>query len=47
LGDPATYTDCSPDVIATLNSRRELLETKVAELEESWLEMEINLEGAV
>jgi ATP-binding cassette subfamily F protein 3 len=47
LGDPATYADCSSDFIASLNARRELLESKVAELEESWLEMEMSLEGTV
>ena len=47
LGDPATYTECSSDFIADLNARLELLESKVAELEESWLEMEMNLEGAM
>ncbi|MGA8146356.1 MAG: ATP-binding cassette domain-containing protein [Gallionellaceae bacterium] len=46
LGDPATYTECSGDFIANLNARREILESKVAELEESWLEMEMSLEGA-
>jgi ATP-binding cassette subfamily F protein 3 len=46
LGDPATYSECSADFIAQLNARREVLETKVAELEESWLEMEMSLEGA-
>ena len=46
LGDPATYAECSSDFIANLNARREILETKVAELEESWLEMEMSLEGA-
>ncbi len=46
LGDPATYADCSSDIIANLNARREILESKVAELEESWLEMEMSLEGA-
>ena len=46
LGDPATYSECSADAIAQLNARREILETKVAELEESWLEMEMSLEGA-
>jgi ATP-binding cassette subfamily F protein 3 len=44
LGDPATYSDRSNDAIADLNARREELETKVAELEESWLEMEMSLE---
>ena len=46
LGDSATYTDCSSDFIAELNARREILESKVAELEERWLEMEMSLEGA-
>ncbi|OGS75626.1 MAG: ABC transporter ATP-binding protein [Gallionellales bacterium GWA2_55_18] len=47
LGDPSTYTECSSDFIADLNVRRERLESKVAELEESWLELEMNLEEAV
>jgi len=47
LGDPATYAECSSDFIAELNARRESLETKVAELEESWLELEMSLEGAM
>jgi ATP-binding cassette, subfamily F, member 3 len=47
LGDPATYTECSSDFIADLNVRREVLESKVAELEESWLELEMSLEEAV
>jgi ATP-binding cassette subfamily F protein 3 len=47
LGDPATYTDCSSDFITKLNIQREILETKIAELEESWLEMEVSLEGAL
>jgi len=46
LGDPATYAECSSDFIANLNVRRELMEGKVASLEESWLEMEMSLEGA-
>ncbi|MDO8811559.1 MAG: ATP-binding cassette domain-containing protein [Gallionella sp.] len=46
LGDPATYTECSSDFIADLNVRRERLERKVAELEESWLELEMSLEEA-
>ena len=45
LGDPATYADCSGDFIDKLNARREVLESKVAELEEAWLEMEMDLEG--
>ncbi|WP_435626724.1 ABC-F family ATP-binding cassette domain-containing protein [Candidatus Ferrigenium straubiae] len=47
LGDPTTYTGCSGDFIAGLNARREVLESKVAELEESWLELEMSLEEAV
>jgi len=47
LGDPATYTECSSDFIADLNVRRERLERKVAELEESWLELEMSLEETV
>lgn len=46
LGDPATYTGCSQDFIATLNSQHKLLEGKVATLEESWLEMEMRMEEA-
>ena len=44
LGDPATYTECSSDFIADLNVRREHLESRIAELEESWLELEMSLE---
>ncbi|MDP2694299.1 MAG: ATP-binding cassette domain-containing protein [Gallionella sp.] len=47
LGDPATYTECSSDFIADLNVRRESLESRVAELEESWLELEMSLEEAM
>ena len=47
LGDPATYSECSSDFIADLNVRREQLESRVAELEESWLELEMSLEEAV
>ncbi len=47
LGDPATYTNCSSDFIGGLNARRERLESKLAELEESWLELEMSLEEAV
>jgi ATP-binding cassette subfamily F protein 3 len=47
LADPSTYASCSGDFIADLNARREKLETKVAELEESWLELEMSLEEAV
>ena len=47
LGDPSTYAECSSDFIANLNTRREILESKVEELEESWLQMEIGLEEAL
>jgi ATP-binding cassette subfamily F protein 3 len=47
LGDPATYAGCSGGFIADLNARREILESKVAELEESWLELEMSLEEAM
>ncbi len=47
LADPATYSECSGDFIADLNARREALENRVAELEESWLELEMSLEEAV
>jgi ATP-binding cassette subfamily F protein 3 len=47
LADPATYASCSGDFIADLNARREVLESKVAELEESWLELEMSLEESV
>ena len=45
LGDPNTYTARSPDFIAQLNAKRETLETKVAALEETWLELEMSLEA--
>lgn len=44
LGDPATYSSCSNDFIAGLNTRREVVQTKVDELEEVWLELEMALE---
>ncbi|MDD2720084.1 MAG: ATP-binding cassette domain-containing protein [Gallionella sp.] len=44
LGDPATYTECGSDVIATLNARREVVQARVDELEEGWLELEMALE---
>ena len=47
LGDSATYVECSSDFIADLNVRRERLESKVVELEENWLELEMSLEEAV
>ncbi|MDD5059253.1 MAG: ATP-binding cassette domain-containing protein [Sideroxydans sp.] len=45
LGDPATYANSSSDFIAKLNARRVELESKVAALEEGWLEMQMSLEG--
>jgi peptidoglycan hydrolase CwlO-like protein len=45
LGDPASYAEGNSDLIAKLNARRVVLEAKVAELEEAWLEMEMSLEG--
>jgi ATP-binding cassette subfamily F protein 3 len=47
LADPATYAECSGDEISRLNARRESLDSRVAELEESWLELEMALEEAV
>jgi ATP-binding cassette subfamily F protein 3 len=44
LGDPASYADGNSELIAKLNARRVILENKVAELEETWLEMEMSLE---
>ena len=44
LGDPATYSSCSNDFIAQLNARREVVQAKVDELEETWLELEMALE---
>ncbi len=44
LGDPATYSSCSSDFIASLNAKRETLQARVDELEESWLELEMALE---
>jgi len=46
LGDPASYVDASSGLIAKLNTRREVLETNIAELEEAWLELEMSLEGS-
>ena len=47
LADPATYADSDGGKISHLDARRESLEVKVAELEESWLELEMALEEAV
>jgi ATP-binding cassette subfamily F protein 3 len=44
LGDPTTYSSCSNDFIAGLNARREIVQAKVDELEEVWLELEMALE---
>jgi len=45
LGDPATYTECSSDFIASLNARHALVQARVDALEEGWLELEIALEA--
>lgn len=47
LGDPATYTTQSTEQINVLNAQRETCQTKVAALEESWLELEMALEDAL
>ncbi|MDX8379809.1 MAG: ATP-binding cassette domain-containing protein [Gallionella sp.] len=44
LGDPATYVDGSGDFIAELNARREMVQLKVDEREDRWLELEMALE---
>ena len=44
LGDPDTYANCSNDFIASLNTRREIVQSRVDELEEGWLELELALE---
>ncbi|MDE2309806.1 MAG: ABC transporter ATP-binding protein, partial [Betaproteobacteria bacterium] len=44
LADPATYADSDRDKISQLNARHASLEAKVAELEESWLELEMAME---
>ena len=46
LGDPATYTECSSDFISDLNARHAIVQARVDELEESWLELEMALEEA-
>ncbi|MDO9012118.1 MAG: ATP-binding cassette domain-containing protein [Gallionella sp.] len=45
LGDPDTYANCSNDFIASLNTRREIVQARVDELEEGWLELELALEA--
>jgi len=47
LADPATYAECDGGKIGSLNARRENLEARVNDLEESWLELEMALEEAV
>jgi ATP-binding cassette subfamily F protein 3 len=44
LADPATYTSLDRDKISELNATHASLEEKVAELEESWLELEMAME---
>jgi ATP-binding cassette subfamily F protein 3 len=44
LADPATYTRLARDEISKLNTLHASLEKKVAELEESWLELETAME---
>ncbi len=44
LGDPETYTSKKAEEIAAINVQREILQVKVAALEESWLELEMALE---
>jgi ATP-binding cassette subfamily F protein 3 len=46
LADPATYTHSDRDQLSQLNAEHARLETKVAELEESWLELELAMEAA-
>ncbi|BBE51054.1 putative ABC transporter ATP-binding protein YheS [Ferriphaselus amnicola] len=41
LADPATYTNPDRDKLTQLNADRAKLESKVAELEEAWLELEM------
>ncbi|MBI5658958.1 MAG: ATP-binding cassette domain-containing protein [Nitrosomonadales bacterium] len=45
LADPATYANLARDEISKLNTLHASLEKKVAELEESWLELETAQEG--
>ncbi|MBI4937000.1 MAG: ATP-binding cassette domain-containing protein, partial [Nitrosomonadales bacterium] len=44
LADPATYARLARDEISKLNAQHASLEKKVAELEESWLELETAME---
>jgi ATP-binding cassette subfamily F protein 3 len=45
LADPATYANAERDKVSRLDARRLSLESSVAELEESWLELEMALEA--
>ena len=47
LADPATYEKISRTEIANLNTAHASLEKKVADLEESWLELEMAIEDGV
>lgn len=44
LGDPATYTQRSREEVDQLNAVHAALEKKIADLEESWLELEMAME---
>jgi ATP-binding cassette subfamily F protein 3 len=44
LADPGLYQNPDPALVQDLNQRREALEAQVAQLEESWLELEMALE---
>ena len=46
LADPSTYSSLTRDEIGRLNTLHSSLEQKVAELEENWLELEMELEAA-
>jgi ATP-binding cassette subfamily F protein 3 len=45
LGNPATYSDCTSEFIMNLNTRREIVQTRVDELEEGWLVLEMAMEA--
>jgi ATP-binding cassette subfamily F protein 3 len=47
LADPATYTNPDRDEIIKLNALHTTVEKKVAELEESWLELEMAMEEGI
>jgi ATP-binding cassette subfamily F protein 3 len=47
LGDPATYTTKTSEQITALNAQREVVQSKVAALEETWFELEMALEEAI